>query len=80
MGCKTLDDLLNGSIVVGNHTAAGQQLQCAPAVSTSIFNPLERFHFIHCAFGFQWGDPKMPGPLVLFIQSKTLNNTAASFS
>lgn len=47
MGCRTLDDLLNGSIVVDNFTAAGQQLQHAPAVSTSAFNLLDGFHLIH---------------------------------
>lgn len=81
MGYRTLDDLLNGSIVAGNLTAAGQQLQHALAVSTSVFNLLEGFHFIHsCAFGFQWGDPKMPGQFVPFTQSKALNNTTATFS
>lgn len=67
MGCRTLDDILNGSIVFGNLTAAGQQLQHAPTVSTSAFNLLDGFHFIHnSACGFQWGDPRKPRQFVPF--------------
>jgi len=67
MGCRTLDDLLKGSIVVANFTAAGQQLQRAPAVSTSAFNLLDGFHFIHNSdCGFQWGDPRKPRQVLPF--------------
>lgn len=59
------DDLLNGSIV-GNLSAAGQQLQHVPTVSTSTFNLSDGFHFIYnSACGFQWSDPRKSRQLVL---------------
>lgn len=81
MGCRALDDLLNGSIVVRNLTAAGQQLQHAPAFGTSAFNLSDGFHFIHnSACGFQWGDPRNPRQFLPFSQSKALSNPLATFS
>lgn len=81
MGCRTFDDLLNGSIVVVKLMAAGQQLHRVPPVSTSAFDLSDGFYFIHNrACGFKWDDPRKLRQFVPLSRSKALTNPPSTFS